>query len=412
MNLSFEIIRIGMVRIEMSMNAPMRTAHSTIDKRPIVLVKIETSLGHGIGECSALNDPYYSSQYLGSEEFVLQDFLLPYLSRSSQPTTLAEVLSLLSNIKGHHMAKAAVEMAFIDVVTRSESISVVDWLTEGKPQSDKVLAGVTIGIHDKPDITVAHIATALNEGYKRIKCKIMPGHDVDFISAIITTFTDADNFQLILDGNESYTPDEDGVKVLSTLANLDSKVIAIEQPFKVNDILRIGDFREKINCRLLFDESAYDELQIKIIGQLSLGDGIVIKSARLGGILPALSAMKLSAELGLDCSLGGMYEAGVARSASLALACLKEVTLGTDLGPSNHYYKMDITKPHSMLDGYINVPNSTGLGVELSPDPFGDVHNIEQEGLDRKLPVGDYLKADLAGNKFLNICRPHYFYPE
>jgi len=399
--LPFTISKISMVRVKLLLNTPMRTAHSIIEKRPIVLIKIETSLGTGVGECSALNDPYYSSQYLASEEFVLQDFLLPYLSRNTLPTTLAEVSSFFSGIKGHYMAKAAVETALIDAVTRSENISLLNWITEGEPTSDKIQAGITIGIHDKPDTVVAHIAAALDKGYKRVKCKIMPGYDLDFIKAIITTFSDTYKFQLILDANESYAPDEDAVNILSAVANLDSRIIAIEQPFKVKDVFSLGDLREKTDCCLLLDESAYDELQIKIIGQLALGDGVVIKPARLGGILPGMAAMRLACEFGLECSLGGMYEAGIARAVSLAMASLKEVTLGTDLGPSDNYYKTDITKPHCMIDGYINIPNDIGLGVDLVIDPFSD-----------ELVGSGCLEADGDENKFLNICRPRHFYPE
>ncbi len=411
MNLSFDIHEIAMTRIDLRLVEPMTTAHGVIDRRPIVLVRIETSLGVGVGECSALADPYYSSQYLNSEEFVLGDFLIPRLLLDSKHTTLAVIMSFFECIKGHHLAKAAVEMALIDVITGSEKISLLSWIKNGQSGQAKVPAGITIGSYRDPEMTLARIEAALTKGYKRIKCKIMPGSDIDILKAIATNFPSAREFELVLDANESYIPDKEGIGLLNYMAGLDDRITAIEQPFGVNDIFRMKDLRQNISCPILLDESAYDRLQIEMIGRLSLADAVVIKPGRLGGILPAISAMQLAKEYGLKCSLGGMYEAGIARSCSLALACLDEVELSSDLGPSENYYKADITKPHLMTNGYIDVPSDIGIGRKLVIDPF-DVESPNVASVSKEIKNTQSGLSNLEGNSALSTYRPQYFYPK
>ena len=59
-----------------------------------------------------------------------------------------------------------------------------------------------------------------------------------------------------------------------------------------------------------------------------------------------------------------MLETGIGRSANLALAALPGFTLPGDTSASSRYYKRDITNPFIMNDGYLDVPNTEGIGVE------------------------------------------------
>jgi O-succinylbenzoate synthase len=59
-----------------------------------------------------------------------------------------------------------------------------------------------------------------------------------------------------------------------------------------------------------------------------------------------------------------MLETGIGRAANLALAALPNFTLPGDTSASSRYFKKDITTPFVMKDGYIDVPNGIGIGVE------------------------------------------------
>jgi O-succinylbenzoate synthase len=61
-----------------------------------------------------------------------------------------------------------------------------------------------------------------------------------------------------------------------------------------------------------------------------------------------------------------MLETGIGRAANLALAALPGFTLPGDTSASSRYFKQDITTPFEMSDGYLDVPNTPGIGV--TPD--------------------------------------------
>ena len=58
-----------------------------------------------------------------------------------------------------------------------------------------------------------------------------------------------------------------------------------------------------------------------------------------------------------------MLETGIGRAANLALAALPGFTLPGDTSASSRFFKQDITVPFEMNDGYLDVPNSPGIGV-------------------------------------------------
>ncbi|MCL5048117.1 MAG: o-succinylbenzoate synthase [Firmicutes bacterium] len=361
----------------MRLREPIQTAHGIVSWRPVLLIKIDTSIGKGIGECSALGDPYYSPEYLSVSDFVLKDFLLPHIITLPFPTTLHTILTFFNKLKGYSQAKAAVEMALLDLLTKSQNISLLSFLTHGQPTKTTIPAGMTIGISDDIQNTISAIGDALSKGYRRIKCKIYPAYDMNLVKAIFSAYPNETNLEIFLDANESYSLDRHDLDTLISIGNFDERIIAIEQPIPRDQILYLTQLKKNIGCHLLLDESVSDLLQIATIGELQLGSGIVIKPSRLGGVIPSLAALDLAHQYRLQTSLGGMYEAGIARAVSLAMASLETITLGSDIGPSQNYYLQDITSPHRLRNGYLEIPNTTGLGVRLIDESIFDSKHIE-----------------------------------
>ena len=59
-----------------------------------------------------------------------------------------------------------------------------------------------------------------------------------------------------------------------------------------------------------------------------------------------------------------MLETGIVMAANLALAALPGFTSPDDTSASARYFKQDITTLFVMENGYLNVPNTAGIGVE------------------------------------------------
>ena len=112
-----KIESVELRRIHLPLEAPFRTSFGTQHDREVLLVRVRTPETDGWGECCAMSDPLYSSEYVDAAEDVLERFLIPDLLSQSE-VTAARVAPLLAKYKGHRMAKAALEMAVLDAELR------------------------------------------------------------------------------------------------------------------------------------------------------------------------------------------------------------------------------------------------------------------------------------------------------
>ncbi|HKC19529.1 MAG TPA: o-succinylbenzoate synthase, partial [Candidatus Dormibacteraeota bacterium] len=108
-------------RIRMSLVAPFETSFGVQTERDILLLRAVTDRGDGWGECVAGEDPHYSPEYVDGAQHVLVHHLLPRLF--DRDISAADVATSLRPVHGHHMAKAAIEMAVLDAELRERGES-------------------------------------------------------------------------------------------------------------------------------------------------------------------------------------------------------------------------------------------------------------------------------------------------
>ena len=109
-------------RITMPLVSPFRTSFGTQTSRDVLLLRVVTDEAEGWGECVAMADPLYSSEYAEAAAAVLRDHLIPALAAAA-PGGAPGVAPALAPIKGHRMAKAALETAVLDAELRAEGRS-------------------------------------------------------------------------------------------------------------------------------------------------------------------------------------------------------------------------------------------------------------------------------------------------
>src|SRR5262249_60324920 len=100
-------------RIRMPLVAPFRTSFGTETTRDILLLRVVTGEAEGWGECVAMSDPLYSSEYVDAASDVLTRFLIPALAAHGRLDAYA-VGRVLAPFKGHRMAKPGLEPALLD----------------------------------------------------------------------------------------------------------------------------------------------------------------------------------------------------------------------------------------------------------------------------------------------------------
>ncbi len=322
---------------------------------PLLILRSGDIEGYAEGVVDPLPD--YLDETIASSMMLLRDGILPALVGNAFENPAA-VEQTMSHWRGHQMTKALVEMAFWDLWAK--------WL--GLPlkmalggMGDKVDVGVSLGIGDIPaTIEKAKAHHAL--GYKRIKLKIMPGHDVELVAAVRAAMP---NVRLSVDANAAYSLSD--MAVMRALDTFDLEYI--EQPLAWNDLHDHAVLQSRITTAICLDESIRSSVDARKALQTDATRVINIKVGRVGGHQEARRIHDLCASYGLPVWCGGMLEAGIGRAHNIHLSTLPNFRKPGDTSSSSRYFARDIIKePLEAIDGTMAVPVGLGIGVHLDWD--------------------------------------------
>jgi o-succinylbenzoate synthase len=355
------VIEAELRRVEMSLVAPVTTATERHLERPVLVVRLTTELGPGAGECDALASARYSGESIDTAEVAIVREIIPkLLDRSFEFASVEEAIDAARASSDARMAVASVEMALLDAVLRAQGRSLASYLQAPRLA---IPAGATVGIGPVRDV-VAKINEAFASGIRRVKLKIAPDVDVVAVRAIRSEFPDV---ELVVDANGSYSLSDPSHR--ASLRALDGLgLAAIEQPLKAWQLDGHRQLVKELGTRILLDESITSLDGLDRALDAGACSGVCVKPARLGGILAARAARDRCAAAGIPCAIGGMFEAGLGRAASIAVGALDGFDLGGDLGPSARYFEKDITSAHTLTKGMLLVPMRPGIGVDLRED--------------------------------------------
>ncbi|MDN3286488.1 o-succinylbenzoate synthase [Streptomyces thermocarboxydus] len=377
---SVELLRVGMPLV-----SPFRTSFGTQSRRDVLLVRVITPEAEGWAECVAMAEPLYSSEYAGAAHRVTADHLLPRLFASGD-VTAAAVASALAPVRGHRMAKAAVEAAVLDAELKAAGVPLGRHL--GATQS-RIVSGVSVGIHDSVPELLNTVGRCLSDGYARIKLKIEPGWDIEPVAAVRKHF--GDDILLQADANSAYTRAD-----ARHLAGLDPYgLLMLEQPLEEEDVTGHAELARSLTTPICLDESIVSAQAAHEAIRIGACAVVNIKPGRVGGYLEARRVHDVCAAAGVPVWAGGMLETGIGRAANLALAGLPNFTLPSDISGSDRYYRQDLTEPFQVNDGTIPVPDAPGIGVAPLPEILDELVT-ERETLRpagrvsvRRVPVSD-----------------------
>jgi o-succinylbenzoate synthase len=357
--LELRLVRLPLVRF-------FETSFGRIHERPFVLVTVEADGLQGMGECVADANPYYSAETTRTAWHVIADFIAPLvLGRPfAHP---ADVFPALGRIRGHQMAKAAVEMACWDLHARQLGQPL--WQVLGG-QADVAAAGiasgVSIGIQDSLEELAERVAVERDAGYRRIKIKIKPGWDVEAAAIVRERFGD---IPLMVDANAAYR-----LADAPRLAELDRfDLMMIEQPLDYDDVADHARLQRQLRTPICLDESIHT---VTIAGEAIAAGAcriINIKPGRVGGHGPSRELHDLAARHGIPVWHGGMLESGIGRAHNIHLSTLANFTLPGDVAASRRYFEPDLIEPGIEVrpDGTIAVPHLPGIGVQVDAARVG-----------------------------------------
>ena len=351
------ISRVTLYHLRMPMQSAFKTSFGSTMERECILLEASSEGLIGYGECVADRDPGYSYETAGTAWHVLTDFLIPEILKPNINNAL-ELQKKIAHIRGHPMAKAGLEMVLWDLIGKRDGRSLQD-LIGGV--GDSVQVGVSVGIQEDQKTLVDVVEGYLRNGYERVKLKIMPGRDVEDVSAVRYAFPD---LMLQVDANSAY--DLESAKALFPMDEMD--LLLIEQPLAEDDLWDHRQLQKKFTTPICLDESIGSERHARQALEMKACKVINIKPGRVGGLSQGIAIHNLCYQASIPVWCGGMLETGIGRAANLAIASLPGFIFPGDISATKRYYAEDITNEIFELNpgSSINVPNEPGLGVSVN----------------------------------------------
>lgn len=351
-----KIDRVTIYPLRMPLVSHFETSFGRYYDRECVLVRMEAGGLVGWGECAADADPGYSYETTGTVMHILKDFVLPLLV-GQDLTGAADFQQRVGQIRGHHLAKAGVEMALWDLLGKRDGKSLKEMLGG---MDNKVNVGVSVGIQDTTADLVKAVDGYVGKGYRRIKIKIKPGRDVSEAEAVRVAYP---QIKLQVDANSAYS-----LKTARVLKPLDDlNLLLIEQPLFEDDIWDHRLLQKEMRTPICLDESIISPRHMRYAIEMEACRIVNIKPGRAGGLSQAVEIHDMCRQAGMPVWCGGMLETGIGRASNLAVASLPGFTLPGDISASERYYTRDVTHERFVLnpDSTIDVPTGPGLGVTV-----------------------------------------------
>jgi O-succinylbenzoate synthase len=335
------------------------TSFGRTTTRRIILLTAHCDGINGWAECVAGENPFYSGEWAETAWPTIREFLAPaVLGRTLNQAR--ECVPLMSHVRGHRMAKAAVENALWDAEAQQKGVPL--WKLLGGTRRE-IACGVSIGIQDSLEQLLDKITIELASGYRRIKVKVKQGWDVNILEPIRARWPD---ILLSCDANSAYRLDQ-----FEHLRKFDQfNLLMIEQPLWNDDIYFHARLQKQLRTKICLDESIRNARDTEAAIELGACGIVNIKVGRVGGFTEAKSIHDVCLSRSIPVWCGGMLESGVGRIHNIALSTLENFRLPGDVSASKRYWKEDIIDPEVEVSpqGTIAIRDEPGTGYRIRED--------------------------------------------
>ncbi|AAT42701.1 o-succinylbenzoate synthase [Picrophilus oshimae] len=346
MEISYYIVR-------MPLKNPFTTSFGTDIYRESIIFRLSENGITAYSECVSDHDPFYSYEDNTTAMHIISEYLIKSVKNLPEPE---EFLKSVSYIKGHNMAKAALEMLLYDYHARLNKKSLADYLGQNRGYA---IPGISIGI-DKIDKMLERIDEAVKMGYNRIKVKIKKGLENEILKSIRDVYPD---ISLSADANSDYTFND--IELLKSLDRYN--LVYIEQPLCYDDLIYHSKLSREISTPICLDESITSSRRAEKAFEIGACSVINIKPGRVSGLTESIKIARIAMENNGHAWVGGMLETGIGRAYNMALAANNLIDYPGDTSPNARYYSEDLVKnPFTMDNGIISIDlKRPGTGIDV-----------------------------------------------
>lgn len=345
-----------------------RNAYITKTAQKSALVRLTAEDGSvGLGNIDP--SPGYSVETIEQSLAALRDRLAPLVQGLDAGNPHRLVQTMDDALSGFLDAKAAIEMACVDLLARRLGIPVHQYL--GGAMTDKVRFNAWIGIVS-PDEAAAEARKWFDRGFRSAKVKVGGGiqADRDRIMAVREAVGPA--MALRADANAGYSV-EDGIALGKLLEPFNMQLL--EQPVADNDLAGMAKVRQAIGIPVMADESITDYESLIDVIRADCADIVKLKVMKQGGFLKCRRMVETATAAGMKVVIGHGFGLGVNTVAEIMLACTSSnVIEGLEcVGPLKTADDI-VTSKLDISSGQIAVPMGPGLGVELDDEKVQRYH--------------------------------------
>lgn len=361
--LHLPIRRVEVFGVAMPLVGPgFRNAYITKTAQKSVLVRLTANDGSvGLGNIDP--SPGYSLETIEQSLAAIRDRLAPLVQGrdAGNPHRLMQAMD--AALPGYLDAKAAIEMACIDLLARRLGIPVHQYL--GGAMVETVRFNAWVGIVP-PDEAAAEARKWFDRGFRSAKIKVGggTGADRDRIKAVRAAV--GPTMALRADANAGYSVD-DAIALGRLLEPFNMQLL--EQPVAEHDLVGMAKVRQAISIPVMADESITDHESLIAVIRADCADIVKLKVMKQGGFLKCRRMLETATAAGMKVVIGHGFGLGVNTVAEIMLASTSTGVLdGLEcVGPLKTADDI-VTSKLDISSGQMAVPAGPGLGVELDDE--------------------------------------------
>jgi L-alanine-DL-glutamate epimerase-like enolase superfamily enzyme len=361
--ISLPIERIEIFGIVMPLVGPgFVNAYTIQNVQKSAVVRLTAADGSvGLGNIDPA--PGYSTETIEDSIVAMRERLAPAVKGVDAANHHRLVEAMDAAQEGFLEAKAAIEMACVDLTSRRLGTAVHQYL--GGALVDRVRFNAWIGILP-PKEAAAEAHKWFEQGFRSAKIKV--GGDTNADRERVKAVREAvgPTMNLRADANASYSV-EDSIALGKLLEPFDMQLL--EQPVAEEDLSGMAKVRQAIGIPVMADESITDHASLVTVIRADCADIVKLKVMKQGGFLNCRRMLETATAAGLRVVIGHGFGLGINTVAEIMLASTsRSVIEGLEcVGPLKTVDDV-VTAKLDLSSGEVALPCGPGLGVELDEE--------------------------------------------
>ncbi|TDV07121.1 muconate/chloromuconate family cycloisomerase [Paraburkholderia caballeronis] len=358
------IVSVESILVDLPTIRPHKLAMATINTQSLVLVRVRDGDGReGWGEASVI--PHYGSETVEAIKVVIDQYLGPAVVGANPLELEALHRTMNDTLKDNHYAKAAVEMACVDLVARR--LGVPSSALFGGALRDRLRVLLVLGNGD-PERDVALAEEKLEQRvHDCFLVKVGNGEPrADVARALAVKRALGERARVHVDANQRW---DEATATWAIERLQDGGIAVIEQPLPRDDIDGMRRLTERFTVPVMADEAIDTIGSAFAFARVRAADAFSIKVTKHGGMLPTRKVATIAEAAGISMFGGTMLESGIGTAAYAQLfSTVRGLDWGCQLfGPLLFGDTLTTTQPE-YRDFHLLVPQGPGFGIEIDTD--------------------------------------------